>query len=183
VVDSGWVARETAGVRIPGSSRQRLAQTLNAAYVDGLLSEHTLSYRLDLLFRSSLIDPAGLVGDITRPSRRRAYWAAIKAALAEVRERMRRQGTAPDGEPRLLALDWSGPQEELLLGRHHACDIVLSDPSVSRRHARLRFHDGRWMLRDLESTNGTRVNGVAVGRCALRPGDRLALGDERLVVD
>ena len=83
----------------------------------------------------------------------------------------------------LLALDWSGGQGELILGRHDSCDVLLSDPSVSRRHARLSFRDGSWVLQDLDSTNGTLVNGVQVGRCALRPGDRLALGDEQLRID
>jgi pilus assembly protein CpaF len=69
------------------------------------------------------------------------------------------------------------------VGRHHGCDVVIDHPMVSRRHARLRFRDGRWILQDLESTNGTLVNGAAVGRCQLRPGDELALGDYRLVVD
>jgi predicted component of type VI protein secretion system len=83
----------------------------------------------------------------------------------------------------LLALDWTGGQESLLLGRHAECDVVLSDPSVSRRHARLFFRDGSWFLQDLGSTNGTVINGVSIGRCELRPGDRLIIGNERLEID
>jgi FHA domain len=169
---------------MPGSSRQRLAQALNAAYADGLLSERTLSHRLDLLFRSSVVDPVGLVGDLTRRTARRAWRATIVGALDATTRGLRIvAGLAAREEPLLLALDWSGTQEELMLGRHPTCDVVLCDLSVSRCHARLRYRDGRWTLCDLESTNGTRVNGVRVGRCALRPGDRLSLGSERLVVD
>lgn len=69
------------------------------------------------------------------------------------------------------------------MGRHHGCDVVFDDLSVSRRHARLVFRDGSWVVQDLESTNGTIVNGVQVGRCALRPGDHLVLGDAFLRVD
>jgi hypothetical protein len=171
-------------VHLPGSSRQRLAHALNAAYADGLLSEQTLSYRLDLLFRSRLVDPVGLVGDLTRRTARRAWQATLAHLVETAVLRVRTlAGLAVPEEPRLLALDWSGAQHELLLGRHPACDVVLSEGSVSRRHARLRFHDGGWTLRDLDSTNGTKVNGLRVGRCALRPGDRVALGGERLVVD
>ena len=83
----------------------------------------------------------------------------------------------------LLALDWDGAEEDLLLGRHLSCDIVLGDLSVSRRHARLRFRDGHWVLQDLESTNGTSVNGARVGRCQLHPGDELRVGTVRLLVD
>ena len=53
--------------------------------------------------------------------------------------------------------------------------MVVGHPSVSRRHARLSFRDGHWVLRDLDSTNGTRVNGTPVVRYRLEPGDRLSL--------
>jgi pilus assembly protein CpaF len=87
------------------------------------------------------------------------------------------------GSELLLALDWTGAREELVIGRHHACDVVLANPRVSRRHARLVFRDGSWVIQDLESTNGTVVNGDTVVRCALRPGDHLVLGGQRLRVD
>ena len=45
------------------------------------------------------------------------------------------------------------------------------------------FRDGSWILQDLESTNGTLLNGVRVGRCRLRPGDRIRLGTEELRID
>ncbi len=84
----------------------------------------------------------------------------------------------------MLALDWAGGQSELLVGRHHECDVVLlGSTGVSRRHARLIFRDGNWVLQDLKSTNGTTVNGVRVGRCEVRPGDLLELGDARLQID
>jgi pSer/pThr/pTyr-binding forkhead associated (FHA) protein len=83
----------------------------------------------------------------------------------------------------LLALDWNGGRDELLVGRHDHCDVVVGHPSVSRKHARLSFRDGRWVLRDLDSTNGTRVNGKRVVRCRLEPGDRLSLGSADLLVD
>ena len=72
---------------------------------------------------------------------------------------------------------------DALVGRHAACDVVLEHPSVSRRHARLSFRDGHWVLRDLDSTNGTRINGRPVVRCRLEPGDRLRLGSAELLVD
>jgi hypothetical protein len=163
-----------------------MASTLNAAYGDGLLSQETLVHRLDLLFGSALVDPGGLVGDLTLRSDKRtlaetlrhAAQSALRAAgLTEPASR------PPPAAPTLLALDWSGAGEELVLGRHHACDVVLHHISVSRRHARLSFRDGNWVLRDLDSTNGTTVNGERVVRCRLLPGDALLLGDEYLLVD
>ena len=64
-----------------------------------------------------------------------------------------------------------------LLGRSPGCDCVLSDDTVSRQHAALRHHGGAWFLRDLRSTNGTRVNGSRVlDEVEVRPGDRVTFG-------
>jgi DNA segregation ATPase FtsK/SpoIIIE, S-DNA-T family len=172
--------RENAVMPRGGELRHRLARTLNAAYGDGLLSEATLAYRLDLLFASPVVEPARVTGDLTFRTPR----SAASATLARARASWRRVlGWAGDDPARLLALDWAGGREELLVGRDLGCDIVLSDPTVSRRHVRLVFSDGTWSLRDLDSTNGTSVNGSLVKRCQLCPGDRLRLGDEILLVD
>lgn len=159
----------------PGASRQQLIQTLTAAYGDGLLSDKTFSRRVDLLFGSVLIDPLRLVGDLNlRGTRPRL------ARLSSLLWWIRRGRTAP---LEILALDWTGAQDQLLVGRHHHCDVVLPSPNVSRQHARLYFRDGRWILRDLASTNGTTLNGATVGRCELRPGDDLVIGSHRLRID
>jgi hypothetical protein len=167
-----------------GASRRHIARELNAAYAHGLLSEHTLAHRLDLLFGSCLIDPARLVGDLSlrlpRPHWRRKLGEAVDSTLRSLKRAAPQNLTAP---PRVLALDWSGNVDQMLLGRNANCDVVLSDTSVSRRHARLVFRDGYWVIQDLESTNGTEVNGVMVGRCELRPGDHVLLGDELLLID
>lgn len=181
----GDVCATLSGVLQPGTLRQQLARALNTAYADGLLSETTLVHRLDVLFGSQLIDPTGLVGDLSRRVARRPWYTAIADTLAATARTIRRQLAAeePDPSRRLLALDWNGGQDELLLGRLESCDLVLSHLSVSRRHARLRFRDGGWVIQDLDSTNGTMVNDVPVGRCQIRPGDQIALGDECLTID
>jgi pSer/pThr/pTyr-binding forkhead associated (FHA) protein len=62
-------------------------------------------------------------------------------------------------------------------GRSRDCDCVVADPTVSRRHASLRLHDGAWLLRDLRSANGTLVNGWRVlEEVEVRPGDRVTFG-------
>ena len=167
----------------PGASRKRIARALNAAYADGLLSQDTFSHRVDQLLAGGVIDPARFISDLS--FRRGIDWRArLFAAVTAVGESLGLVPirSAPIDEV-LLALDWTGTRNELLVGRHHACDFVLSDCSVSRQHARLVFRDGTWVLQDLESTNGTIVNGVRVGRCALRPGDHLVLGAAHLRID
>jgi hypothetical protein len=164
----------------PAASRQRMARTLNAAYGDGLLSHDTLVRRLDLLFGNRLIDPAKLIGDLPFRSPR-GIWSATFAAVLP--RPLRRRTTGVLAHPQVLGLDWSGATEDLTVGRHPACDVVLDDPSVSRWHARLRFRDGTWMLQDLDSRNGTWVNDVRVGRCQLRPGDHIEFAGEHLLVD
>jgi len=165
---------------LEGRRRHRIAAVLNVAYADGLLSERTLAHRLDLLFGSSVIDPARLIGDLTI----RRSGRSLPDTLARVVARVRSLHRPADTEAcDLLALDWAGGVDELLVGRDESCDVVLSDPTVSRRHLRLRFRDGSWILQDLRSTNGTLVNGRSVIRCQLRPGDQLLVGEHRLVVD
>lgn len=162
-----------------GASRNDIARTLNAAYASGLLSEETYTIRIDRLLRRRLIDPVALIGDLS--FRAQDGWRRwfLEAKTAVRNWRASRRG---DREL-LLGLDWTGEQCELVIGRHYDCDVVLTDLSVSRRHARIVFRDGGWVLQDLASTNGTTVNGATVGRCALRPGDHLVLGSERLRVD
>jgi hypothetical protein len=69
----------------------------------------------------------------------------------------------------------------LTLGRSADNDITLADTNVSRYHARVDLIDGRYLLRDLDSTNGTRLNGAEVDAPAsLRSGDLIGLGLQRL---
>lgn len=71
--------------------------------------------------------------------------------------------------------------QQVTLGRATANDIDLLDPKASRFHARLEQDPaGGWALVDLNSANGSHVNGRRVERAELRPGDELLLGDSRL---
>lgn len=64
----------------------------------------------------------------------------------------------------------------ILLGQSSVCTVQLSDPSVSRRHAALRREANAWRLEDLESTNGTRVNGVRIREAFLTGGEVVTMG-------
>ncbi|HEY6396834.1 MAG TPA: FHA domain-containing protein [Solirubrobacteraceae bacterium] len=165
-----------------GASRRQITRTLHAAYADGLLSEDTFSSRLDELLRSRLIDPSRLIGDLTLRIRHRDLRARLLSTIGMAWRRTRT--IMLDQEPPLLlALDWTGGQYQLVIGRHGDCDVVLTDMTVSRHHTRLVFRDGAWIVHDLESRNGTVLNSRSVKRCEVRPGDRLTLGDVELQVD
>ncbi len=63
------------------------------------------------------------------------------------------------------------------IGRSRTCDIVLSDPNVSREHAEIRPRGGSWVLTDLGSTNGSCLNGTRIERPeVLKAGDEVELG-------
>jgi hypothetical protein len=65
------------------------------------------------------------------------------------------------------------------IGRGPDMDVPIWDRSVSRRHAEIDWRDDAWSIRDLESTNGTRVGGTPLGPSEVRPlapGDRIELG-------
>src|SRR5438874_9560788 len=90
-----------------------------------------------------------------------------------------RQGMAwleqPSGERRYV-------QSELRIGRGEQNDLRLNDASVSRHHAFLRRVDGRYLLSDVGSQNGTFVNGRRVhAPSALQSGDRIRAGTTELI--
>jgi FhaA, N-terminal domain/FHA domain len=71
-----------------------------------------------------------------------------------------------------------------VIGRSRDCDIVLDDPNVSRRHAELRPSGGAWVVADLGSTNGVKVNGRRIeGGRPLSPGDRVEFGTSSLTFE
>ena len=77
----------------------------------------------------------------------------------------------------------SSQEESVVLGRSSACDRTFDDDGVSRRHALLRVRDGAWRVLDLDSTNGTWLNGSRVSRSTrVADGDELRLGRLRLRV-
>ena len=63
----------------------------------------------------------------------------------------------------------------LVLGRRESADIVLRFPNISGSHCELSLVDGYWTIKDLRSSNGTKVNGVRVSEQRLEPGDKLSI--------
>lgn len=68
-------------------------------------------------------------------------------------------------------------QQQTLLGRDQGCDIPIEDDFVSAQHAKIALVNGAWLAQDLQSTNGTRLNGSRLrGTAPLKTGDLLDLG-------
>ncbi len=87
---------------------------------------------------------------------------------------------------RLVPVD-GGPVLDLskdltLVGRSEDCDLFIDHKSVSKQHCVLVKTEGLVLVRDLGSTNGTRVNGTRVRRAALLPNDNLAIANFKYFV-
>jgi hypothetical protein len=101
----------------------------------------------------------------------------------------------PDGPPidvalaqEIVTLTMDGIRHEIdkrrfVLGRSKDCDIQLADPNVSRRHAELRQEGSAYWLIDLDSTNGSQVNGHRTARTKLESGDTITVGSTDLVFE
>jgi Protein of unknown function (DUF3662)/FHA domain len=106
-----------------------------------------------------------------------------------------RPPTVPDAEPEappqppereVITLAIDGRKQEVttprvVLGRSRACDVRVPDVNVSRRHAEIRQEGTTYWIVDLDSTNGTVVNGRQVERERLRDGDTITLGSTDIV--
>jgi adenylate cyclase len=71
---------------------------------------------------------------------------------------------------------------EALVGRSPACDICLRLATVSGKHCKLTWRDGYWFVEDLNSSNGTSVNGVRCQRQCLPPASVLGLAQHRFAI-
>jgi hypothetical protein len=93
---------------------------------------------------------------------------------------------APEPEAVPVALTVNGTRHEVagsraLLGRSKECDVRISDPNVSRRHAEVRQEGSAYWIVDLDSTNGVLVNGRRQKRAKLDDGDQITLGSTDIV--
>jgi hypothetical protein len=89
---------------------------------------------------------------------------------------------AAEPEPRSLCLPRQ-TDRRFTIGRAPSCDFTVPDLSVSRWHARLHQEDGSWLLADLGSTNGTRLNGWRITSAVpVQPGDKVCFGSAAYVI-
>jgi pSer/pThr/pTyr-binding forkhead associated (FHA) protein len=82
---------------------------------------------------------------------------------------------------RLVPIDGGSPivldKDMVLIGRNEECEIRLDHKSISKQHCLLVKTDGLILVRDLGSTNGTRVNGQRIRRAALLPNDQFSVAN------
>lgn len=71
-------------------------------------------------------------------------------------------------------------EEQISIGRSEENSVVIDDPNVSRQHALIEKKDGRYILKDLQSTNGTFVTGSRVKHHSLHNGDVIMIGTTKL---
>ena len=127
----------------------------------------------------------GAVGSVPLPP---GNLAAVEETPEEKTGAMWVASTSLDSPPAVLTLP-GGQRIELheghyVLGRHLENDIVLNDTNVSRKHAEFVCAAGEVMVRDLGSTNGTKVNGVAVGgEQLLQHGDVINFGTAQVTFE
>lgn len=139
------------------ATREQTIAELRRAYLAGRLGSDTFAQRLDdALGTPSREHLRGLTADLPA--------APPRSVLARLRARL-----TPRALPELVGA-------RLVIGRSSSCEIVLGDDTVSRRHAELRLEAGRWLLRDLGSSNGSYVNGRLVTEAEVRRGDVIHLG-------
>lgn len=76
-------------------------------------------------------------------------------------------------------------RDRLTVGRRESCDICLKFQNVSSTHCEFLLQNGFWVLRDLGSTNGVKINGEKLltrGQRALRPGDEVSIASHRYTI-
>lgn len=80
--------------------------------------------------------------------------------------------------------DYKIEKDMVLIGRSHSSDIVVNDKKASRNHVRILYNNGSYLIEDLNSRNGTMVNGKKVsGRSSLYPGDMIKIGNCELTLN
>jgi pSer/pThr/pTyr-binding forkhead associated (FHA) protein len=69
------------------------------------------------------------------------------------------------------------------VGRSRTCTLTLTEPNASKEHLRIEWENGAWVLTDLGSSFGTRVNGRPATRAELAAFDRIGIGDSIIIFE
>ncbi|MFI6788247.1 FHA domain-containing protein [Nonomuraea sp. NPDC050383] len=163
--------------RASDGERDRAIGELRDRAVEGRISHDTFVGRVDEALRARSRDELDrLVADLPRRRSLRERVTDMVSSASDFTTGLRAAWRKPR-LPRLALPD--DDRARYVVGRGAACDLVLSDLTVSRVHAELRREEGGgWMLVDLGSLNGTRLNGWRlVGPARVTSGDEISFGD------
>ena len=169
-------------LRVSDAERDEAISQLGERFAEGMLTHDTFVHRVEVALKArDRHDLAQVLADLPSPRRfgstLLAYgqrgWAAVTRGMPRA---------VQAASPPLLMFP-SSDRHRFTIGRDAACDLVLPDPSVSRWHAGLKRCASGWLLDDLGSTNGTRLNGWRVREpVPVRPGDQVSFGAVTFVV-
>jgi FHA domain/Domain of unknown function (DUF1707) len=174
-------------MRASDAERDAVVARLTEGFAAGRLSHDTFMYRMSAVLRTRhRADLPALHADLPATPREpgraaellgrlRAAWPSRPRRTAPPRP-ARQERPAP---PVPLVFP-RGERDSFSIGRSGGCDLTIADMTVSRVHATLERTADGWLLTDLGSTNGTRVNGWRVrSPVPVRAGDVVSFGDAR----
>jgi pSer/pThr/pTyr-binding forkhead associated (FHA) protein len=175
-------------LRASDAERDEAVDHLREQFAAGRLSHDTFLHRMgSALSARSRSELPPLLADL--PTARRPAWRqaldrvqATVSDLRRVRPAVFRR-TNVDADWALLFFPPDSTRTAFTIGREPGCDLLVTDITVSRAHARLTRAAGGWLLADLGSTNGTTVNGWRVREpVAVQVGDLVRFGSAKFVV-
>ncbi|MDX1692354.1 MAG: FHA domain-containing protein [Ketobacteraceae bacterium] len=161
VLDDGSVSEKHAQIQLEGS--HLYLSDLNSykgTYVNGQKVTERFQLRPGDVVKLGdveleITDPKARSGaSASSPSGRKSEWSMM----------------ALSGELKGKSIPLHGT---MVLGRSEKCDVVINDEHMSRRHAEINLRDGVLRIIDLNSSNGTRVNGTKITEKVLKPGDKI----------
>jgi hypothetical protein len=174
------LATELSGYLLEHARRERIA----------LVTSPKISFRTDDRLR---LGEFGIQARLVRPSEDASEAPSQgdegHTMVYTASDRLSEQLREPDHRRGAARLRYEGKTAVLrssggVIGRSRDCDVVLSDQNVSRRHAEVRPSGGKWIVKDLGSTNGVKVNGRRIqGPQSLKRGDAIELGTARVTFE
>jgi len=172
-------------MRASDAERDAVVARLTEGFAAGRLSHDTFMYRMSAVLktRHRAALPAlhaDLPGTPPEPGKAAALLGRLRASLPRRAIPARRALQVRPAPP----LEFPRAGDSFTIGRSGDCDLTIADLTVSRVHATLERTADGWLLTDVSSTNGTRVNGWRVragadGRVPVKPGDVVSFGDAR----
>ncbi|MEA2425756.1 MAG: hypothetical protein QOH13_2166 [Thermoleophilaceae bacterium] len=156
--------------RASDDTREQAVARLRSGLASGRVGADTFVERVDRAYAAKTHDE---LWDLTHDlPAHRVWWQRAVELIAGTHEHT----TTPRLRPPPIE-----PGQSVTVGRSPTCDYVVPSTAASSRHAVLTRSVGGWLLHDLGSRNGTRVNGWLVKEQLLADGDELSFGDAKFV--